>query len=120
MISHIERLFINSHTDRKSGWLKTTVAVPENKNYRNIRIGNTINCNGELFKDNTTMTKIEDTLLMYDVKSSKLEIIESNFEHSVSLYLIEEEYMKLINGINERYKITENINNVNTISGCWI
>jgi hypothetical protein len=97
MASHIERLFVNSHTERQSGWIKTTTS--DNKMYRNIKIGNIINCNDEIIRDNTTMLKIESSLAIYNVTPSRLEQVENKYEHYVTLCLIEEEYMKLINGI---------------------
>ena len=97
MASHIERLFVNSHTERQSGWIKTTTS--DNKMYRNINIGNIINCNGEIIRDHTTMLKIETSLALYNVIPSRLEQVENKYEHYVSLYLLEEEYTKLINGI---------------------
>ena len=63
------------------------------------KTGNIINCNGEIIRDNTTMLKIESSLALYNVTPSRLEQVENKYEHYVTLCLIEEEYMKLINGI---------------------
>jgi hypothetical protein len=45
------------------------------------------------------MLKIESSLALYNVTPSRLEQVENKYEHYVTLCLIEEEYMKLINGI---------------------
>ena len=82
MTEHIKRLFMNSYNN--NGWYKANI---NGIDCRNIKIGTSINCNDELLKDTTIISKIETILYIYEIESVKLEIIESKIEYYVTLYL---------------------------------
>ena len=69
MSSHIERLMVRSHDERENGWCKTTNALDPNnqKIYRSIKIGNVMNCNGEIIRDHTTYGQIKYILDKYNI-----------------------------------------------------
>lgn len=101
MSSHIERLMVRSHDERENGWNKTTNALdPKNqKIYRSIKIGNVMNCNGEIIRDHTTYGQIKNILEKYNIQPDELKQIEEKTEHAVELRLQEEKYQNLINSI---------------------
>lgn len=101
MSSHIERLMVRSHDERENGWKKTTIAL-DSKNqkiYRSIKIGNVMNCNGEIIRDHTTYGQIKSILDKYNIQPDELKQIEEKMEHAVELRLQEEKYHNLINSI---------------------
>ena len=101
MSSHIERLMVRSHDERENGWSKTTNALdPKNqKKYRSIKIGNVMNCNGEIIRDHTTYGQIKNILEKYNIKPDELKQIEEKMEHAVELRLEEGKYKNLISSI---------------------
>lgn len=101
MSSHIERLMVRSHDERENGWCKTTNALDPNnqKIYRTIKIGNVMNCNGEIVRDHTTYGQIKTILNKYNIEAEELKQIEEKTEHAVELKLQEEKYNMLITSI---------------------
>jgi hypothetical protein len=101
MSSHIERLMVRSHDERENGWCKTTNAFdPKNqKIYRSIKIGNVMNCNGEIIRDHTTYGQIKSILDKYNIEADELKQIEEKMEHAVELKLEENKYKNLISSI---------------------
>ena len=101
MSSHIERLMVRSHDERENGWCKTTNALDPNnqKIYRTIKIGNVMNCNGEIIRDHTTYGQIKTILNKYNIEAEELKQIEEKTEHAVELKLQEEKYNMLITSI---------------------
>lgn len=101
MSSHIERLMVRSHDERENGWCKTTNAIDPNnqKIYRTIKIGNVMNCNGEIVRDHTTYGQIKTILNKYNIEAEELKQIEEKTEHAVELKLQEEKYNMLITSI---------------------
>ena len=101
MSSHIERLMVRSHDERENGWSKTTNALDPNnqKIYRSIKIGNVMNCNGEIIRDHTTYGQIKNILEKYNIQPDELKQIEEKTEHAVELRLEEEKYKNLISSI---------------------
>ena len=87
MSSHIERLMVRSHDERENGWCKTTNALDPNnqKIYRTIKIGNVMNCNGEIIRDHTTYGQIKTILNKYNIEAEELKQIEEKTEHAVEL-----------------------------------
>jgi len=98
-IEHIEQLFLNRYTDNLTGWNKVTLNDGCNDpiEYRSIRIGTQMNCNGDIMKDPTTIENIQQILQKYDIEIGLLNQIDNNIEFSVELCLTEKEYNKLIN-----------------------
>ncbi len=101
MSSHIERLMVRSHDERENGWSKTTNAFDRNnqKIYRSIKIGNVMNCNGEIIRDHTTYGQIKSILDKYNIQPDELKQIEVKTEHAVELRLEEGKYKNLISSI---------------------
>lgn len=101
MSSHIEQLMVRSHDERENGWCKTTNAFdPKNqKIYRSIKIGNVMNCNGEIIRDHTTYGQIKSILDKYNIEADELKQIEEKMEHAVELKLEENKYKNLISSI---------------------
>jgi hypothetical protein len=101
MSNHIERLMVRSHDERENGWCKTTNAFdPKNqKIYRSIKIGNVMNCNGEIIRDHTTYGQIKSILDKYNIEADELKQIEEKMEHAVELKLEENKYKNLISSI---------------------
>ena len=101
MSSHIERLMVRSHDERENGWSKTTNALDTNnqKIYRSIKIGNVMNCNGEIIRDHTTYGQIKNILEKYNIQPDELKQIEEKTEHAVELRLEEDKYKNLISSI---------------------
>jgi len=101
MSSHIERLMVRSHDERENGWCKTTNALDPNnqKIYRSIKIGNVMNCNGEIIRDHTTYGQIKSILDKYNIQPDELKQIEEKTEHAVELRLEEGKYKNLISSI---------------------
>ena len=92
---------VRSHDERENGWSKTTNALDTNnqKIYRSIKIGNVMNCNGEIIRDHTTYGQIKNILQKYNIQPDELKQIEEKTEHAVELRLQEEKYQNLINSI---------------------
>jgi len=101
MSSHIERLMLRSHDERENGWSKTTNALDPKiqKTYRSIKIGNVMNCNGEIIRDHTTYEQIKNILEKYNIQPDELKQIEEKMEHAVELRLEEGKYKNLISSI---------------------
>ena len=100
-IKHIEQLFLNSYTDNLTGWNKVIVNDGCNNpiQYRSIRIGTQMNCNGDIIKDPTTIENIQQILQKHNIEIGLLNQIDNNIEFSVELCLIEKEYNKLIDSL---------------------
>ena len=109
MTNHIENILLNAYNDKTNGWIKKHITENTNncKHYRSIRIGNHINCNGEVIKDLTTYDTVLNILNKYEVniQSEQLKKIETKYEYSVELLLDEKQYEKLILCLQKKNKI---------------
>ena len=90
-IEHIEQLFLNSYTDNLTGWNKVTLNDGCNNliQYRSIRIGTQMNCNGDIMKDPNTIENIQQILQKHNIEIGLLNQIDNNIEFSVELCLTE-------------------------------
>ena len=91
-----------------NGWTKLTDL--SNNHYRIIRLGNNINCNGELIKNLYIKNKLEEVMKKYNIDKYNINEVETEFEFSYQLQLDNENYEKFIQEINKKQeKIDSNI-----------
>tara|TARA_Y100001970_G_scaffold287016_1_gene410605 strand:+ start:388 stop:708 length:321 start_codon:yes stop_codon:yes gene_type:complete len=84
---------------REGGWLEL---IDEKKNieFRSIRIGNHISCNGDLLKDTQIMTEIKKIFHDNNIDEYRLSEIDNKLEYSIEIKLKEEIYNDFINKIS--------------------
>ena len=65
------------------------------KNRHSIRVGNTINCNGDLLENRHIQTFLEEVMEKYNISDYMNNTIHTSYEHSYELIVPEDEYNKL-------------------------
>lgn len=68
---------------------------------RSIRLGNTVNCNGEIMKNYKIRDYMERIMEKYDIKKYDIQIIDNNYEYSYELTLREDIYNEFNEAINQ-------------------
>tara|TARA_Y100001970_G_C14226859_1_gene856231 strand:- start:1496 stop:1834 length:339 start_codon:yes stop_codon:yes gene_type:complete len=91
-----ENLFINAFKT-VNGWTKfnDTSDINNQIQYRCIRIGNQINCNGELIKNIFIKKQFEHILNEHNITDYEIEEIDNKDEYSFQLKLSESVYQEL-------------------------
>jgi len=72
-----------------------------------IRLGNTVNCNGEILKNLKIRDYMEEVMDKYQIKDYMINTIENKYEYSFELVLTEDVYQSFYNSINPN----DNLNN---------
>lgn len=92
-----------------NGWTKLTDS--NNQHYRIIRIGNNVNCNGELIKNLHIKSTLENVMKKYNIEKYQINEVETEFEFSYQLQLDNENYEKFLQevSIKKEEKIDSNI-----------
>tara|TARA_Y100000992_G_C21264759_1_gene493352 strand:+ start:80 stop:406 length:327 start_codon:yes stop_codon:yes gene_type:complete len=91
-----------------NGWTKLTDS--NNQHYRTIRLGNNVNCNGELIKNLYIKNTLEEVMKKYNIDKYDINEVDTEFEFSYQLQLDNENYEKFIQEINKKQeKIDSNI-----------
>lgn len=85
-----------------NGWTKLTDS--NNQHYRIIRIGNSVNCNGELIKNLHIKTTLENVMKKYNIEKYEINEIETEYEFSYQLQLDNENYQKFLQEISKKEK----------------
>jgi hypothetical protein len=83
-----------------NGWTKLTDS--NNHHYRIIRLGNNVNCNGELIKNLHIKNTLEEVMKKYNIVKYEINEVETEFEFSYQLQLDTENYEKFLQEINNR------------------
>lgn len=68
---------------------------------RSIRLGNTVNCNGEIMKNYKIRDYMEGIMGKYNIKKYDIQIIDNNYEYSYELTLREDIYNEFNEAINQ-------------------
>lgn len=100
LLNSIEKIFLQS-ANTNNGWTKTTF---KNERCRTIKIGNTINCNGDIIKNYSIIDNINTSLQKYNINNYNIQEIDTDFEFSYQLYIPEMEYKALIIALGGTYK----------------
>jgi len=93
MTSHIENILLRGSNEKNLEDLSSDSTV-------NIRIGNLINCNDELIRDNSTYDKIINLLKKHSIIAKQINRIDRYNEYSVELILYKTDYLSLMSKIN--------------------
>ena len=93
MTSHIENILLRGSNEKNLENLSSDSTV-------NIRIGNLINCNDELIRDNSTYDKIINLLKKHSITAKQINRIDRYNEYSVELILYKTDYLSLMSKIN--------------------
>lgn len=108
-MNNTENLLRRAALETNYGWTKlncnaqgATPSVAEDR--RIIRIGNNVNCNGEIMKNLKISENIENIMKHYEINDYILNIIDTKYEYSSELILRESVYQEFCN------KIQKNIN----------
>lgn len=83
-----------------NGWTKLTDS--NNHHYRIIRLGNNVNCNGELIKNLYIKKTFEEVMKKYNIDKYNIEEIETEYEFSYQLQLDTENYEKFLQEIKNK------------------
>ena len=59
---------------------------------RSIRVGNTVNCNGEILKNYKIRDYMEDIMRKYNISNYDIQLIDNKYEFSYELTLREDIY----------------------------
>ena len=92
-----------------NGWTKFTNS--DNQHYRIIRLGNNVNCNGELIKNFHIKNTLEEVMKKYNIDNYEINEVETEYEFSYQLQLDNENYEKFLQEIknNKERTIDSNI-----------
>ena len=93
MTSHIENILLRGSNEKNFEELSSDSTV-------SIRIGNLINCNDELIRDNSTYDKIINLLKKHSIIAKQINRIDRYNEYSVELILYKKDYLSLMSKIN--------------------
>jgi predicted xylose isomerase-like sugar epimerase len=96
MTSHIENILLRGSNEKNLEDLSSTSIV-------SIRIGNLINCNDELIRDNSTYDKIKKLLNKHGITAKQINRIDTYNEYSVELILYKKDYLLLISKIKRSF-----------------
>jgi hypothetical protein len=96
MTSHIENILLRGSNEKNLEDLSSDSSV-------SIRIGNLINCNDELIRDNSTYDKIKKLLNKHGITSKQIKRIDTYNEYSVELILYKKDYLLLISKIKRSF-----------------
>ena len=101
-----ENILRNATTHSQSGWVKidcnargATEKVAMTR--RSIRLGNTVNCNGEIMKNYKIRDYMEEIMKKYNVLNYDIQIIDNNYEFSYELTLREDIYNQFSEALNQ-------------------
>ena len=105
-MNNTENLLRRAALETNYGWTKlncnaegATQSVAEGR--RIIRIGNNVNCNGEIMKNLKISENIENIMKQYEINDYVLNIIDTKYEYSSELILRESVYQEFCNRIQE-------------------
>jgi hypothetical protein len=96
MTSHIENILLRGSNEKNLEDLSSDSSV-------SIRIGNLINCNDDLIRDNSTYDKIKKLLNKHGITSKQIKRIDTYNEYSVELILYKKDYLLLISKIKRSF-----------------
>lgn len=68
---------------------------------RSIRVGNTVNCNGEILKNYKIRDYMEDIMRKYNISNYDIQLIDNKYEFSYELTLRQDVYDAFNNAINQ-------------------
>lgn len=94
---------------KTTGFIKFT--NEDNIHFRVIRIGNEVNCNGEIIKNFTIKDEIIKFLNKYNIEEYLIRDIDDKFEFSYQLEISNDNYEKLIENIESYNKSSTSSDN---------
>ena len=81
---------------KNNGWLKPSY------DKRTIKIGNKVNCNGEVLKNDNTKKFLINIMKKLDINEYDIETIDNEFEYSYQLYINEKSFQELKEKIDKK------------------
>lgn len=103
-MNNTESLLRNA-THTSPGWIKLNcnakgATEKVSMGRRSIRIGNTVNCNGDIMRNYAVREYMENIMKKYNITDYMINTIETSYEFSYELSLPEHIYQEFYNAIN--------------------
>ncbi len=97
---------LRNATHNSPGWIKLNcnakgATEKVSMNRMCIRVGNTINCNGDIMRNYAIREYMENIMQKYNITNYMINTIETSYEFSYELSLPENIYKDFYNAIND-------------------